>query len=277
MKSVIVFILIVASTSCSIAQSLVMKWKSEAILPVAESVLFDPKTKILYVSCIDGAPDGKDGKGAIAKVGIDGKIISADWVKGLDAPKGMGLFKDNLYVADITRIVTVSLATGKISRSVEVEGAKFLNDITVDKNGRVFVSDTGTGKIHVLNGNKAEIYFESAEFKGINGLLALDDGLYIADFGTGANYKLSGDKKLSTVGKTSEGADGVVEVGKDEYLVSNWHGEVYHINGKGESKKLLDTKVDKVNAADIGYDAQTKTLFIPTFFANGVVAYTFSK
>jgi len=277
MKSLIIFYFVVATTGYSLAQSLTMKWKSDPVLPVSESVLFDPGAKILYVSCIDGAPDGKDGKGAIAKVGVDGKVIAAEWVTGLDAPKGMGLYKDNLYVADITRIVTISLATGKITQSVEVEGAKFLNDITVDKTGRVFASDTGTGKIHLLKEGKAEVYFESTEFKGINGLLSLDNALYIADFGTGSNYKLSADKKLTAVGKTSEGADGVVEIGKDEYLVSNWNGEVYYTNGKGESKMLLDTKADKVNAADIAYDPKTKTLFIPTFFANGVVAYTYSK
>ncbi len=259
------------------AQSLKEKWKTEANLPVPESVAFDSKANVLYVSCIDGKPDEKDGKGAIAKVSADGKIISATWATGLDAPKGLGLSKDNLYVADITKIVTISVATGKIVSSVEVEGAKFLNDITVDKKGNVYASDTETGKIHILKGNKAEVYFESEELKGVNGLLALDNDLYVVSFATGTNYKLSADKKLTPVGKSSEGADGVVPVGKDEYLVSSWHGEVYYVNGKGEAKKLIDTKEAKVNAADIDYDPKTKTLFIPTFFANSVVAYTFSK
>lgn len=259
------------------SQKLTMKWTSDPNLPVSESVLYDAKSGILYVSCIDGKPDDKDGKGGIAKVGTDGKIISATWVTGLDAPKGMGTYNGNLYVADITKIVTIALATGKITGTVEVEGAKFLNDITVDKSGNVYASDSQTGKIHVLKGNKTEVYFESTEFKGINGLLALDKGMYIVDFETGNNYKLSGDKKLTLIGKSSEGADGVVSVGKDEYLVSNWNGEVYFVNSKGEATKLIDTKDAKVNAADIEYDAKTKTLFIPTFFANGVAAYTFSK
>lgn len=259
------------------SQKLTMKWTSDPNLPVSESVLYDAKSGIIYVSCIDGKPDDKDGKGAIAKVAPDGKIISATWVTGLDAPKGLGIHKGNLYVADITKIVTIALATGKITGSVEVEGAKFLNDITVDKSGNVYASDTQTGKIHLLKGDKAEVYFESTEFKGINGLLALDKGMYIVDFATGNNYKLSGDKKLTLIGKSSEGADGVVSVGKDEYLVSNWNGEVYFVNAKGEATKLIDTKDAKVNAADIEYDAKTKTLFIPTFFANSVAAYTFSK
>jgi hypothetical protein len=55
--------------------------------------------------------------------------------------------------------------------------------------------------------------------------------------------------------------------------VSNWHGEVYYVSSGGEAKKLLDTKDKKINAADIEYDAKSKLLFVPTFFANSVMAY----
>jgi sugar lactone lactonase YvrE len=259
------------------AQKLELKWKSDTLLSVSESVLMDASNNILYVSCIDGKPDEKDGKGFIAKVSTTGKIEKLDWVTGLDAPKGMGINKNNLYVADISRIVIIDMASGKITSKIEVDGAKFLNDVTVDKKGNVYVSDSQTGKIHTLKNGKAEVYFESTEFKGVNGLLALNDGFYVVDFGNGFNYKLSADKKLTKIGVTSEGADGIVAVGKDEYLVSSWHGEVYYVNAQGQATKLLDTKDQKINAADIEFDAKTKTLFVPTFFKNGVVAYTFSK
>jgi hypothetical protein len=67
-------------------------------------------------------------------------------------------------------------------------------------------------------------------------LLALENGLYIVDSGTGINYKLSTDKKLTVFGKTGPGADGIVLVGKDQYLISSWSGEVYFVNSNGESK-----------------------------------------
>ncbi len=256
------------------AQKLEMKWKTDTLLRVPESVLYDQSKKVLYVANIDGAPDGKDGAGFISKVGLNGKIENLKWVTGLDAPKGLGVFGANLYVADISRVVVIAIATGKITSKIEIEGAKFLNDITIDKKGTVYVSDTGTGKIHVLKNNKAELYFESGEFKGINGLLALSNELYIVDFGTGTNYKLSADKKLVKFATTSEGADGVVPVGDGSFLVSNWNGEVYHVSAKGESTKLLDTKDQKISAADIEFDAKSKTLYIPTFFSNTVTAYT---
>ena len=69
-------------------------WESEAALKVPESVRFDAKRKVLYVSNIDGEPWIADGKGSIAKLGLDGKIIAAEWVTGLDCPKGLALSAD---------------------------------------------------------------------------------------------------------------------------------------------------------------------------------------
>ncbi|HTH54510.1 MAG TPA: hypothetical protein VL728_00605 [Cyclobacteriaceae bacterium] len=255
------------------AQKLELKWKTDTVLRVPESVLYDAERKVLYVANIDGKPDGKDGVGFISKISPSGKIENLKWVTGLDAPKGMGVYKGKLYVADISRVDVIDIASGKISDKIEIEGAKFLNDVTIDKNGKVFVSDTGTGKIFTLNGNKAELYFESAEFKGVNGLLAEGNDIYVVDFANGNNYLLSADKNLKKIGMSSQGADGVVALGKGAHLVSSWHGEVYYVSATGEAKKLLDTKEKKINAADIEYDAKSKMLFVPTFFANSVMAY----
>ena len=276
MKRLLTLVFSIGVLSIS-AQTLTVKWTTEATLRVPESVLLDSKNNLLYVSSIDGSPDAKDGNGFISQVGLDGKIKNLKWATGLDAPKGMGLFNNNLYVADISRLVTIDTKTGKVTQTLEIEGAKFLNDVTVDKTGNVYVSDSNTGKIHIVKGNKAEVYFEGPEIKGVNGLLAVGSDLYVVDFPTGGNYKISADKKIAKVTSTAEGADRVVPVGKDEYIVSSWHGEIAYVDSKGEAKKLLDTREQKLSSADIEYDPKTKTLFVPTFNANTVMAYTFSK
>lgn len=276
MKSLITLLLAMGTLSLS-AQTLTHKWTTEPSLRVPESVLLDAKNNVLYVSSIDGTPQNKDGNGFISQVTLDGKIKNLKWVTGLDAPKGMGLHNNNLYIADISRLVTVDITTGKVTNTLDIEGATFLNDITVDKTGTIYVSDSNTGKIHIVKNGTAEVYFEDPQIKGVNGLLAGANELYVVDFQTGGNFKLSKDKKLTKFSSTAEGADGVVPLGKDEYLVSSWHGEVAYVNSKGEAKKLLDTRDQKFSAADIEYDPKTKTLFVPTFNANTVMAYTFSK
>lgn len=278
MKKIYTLLLLVATfCSSSFAQELRLKWKTDTLFKVPESVLFDRKNNVLYIANIEGKSDQKDGKGFISKLSPHGEIQTLEWVSGLNAPKGMGMFKNTLYVADVDAVVAINMASGKITNRFEVEGAKFLNDITVSEKGDVYISDSATGKIHVIQDGKLSLYFESPELKRVNGLLSLKDGLYVAAAGTGINYKLSPGKKLSKFSETSQGADGVVLVGKNEYIVSSWGGEVYYVDANGKSKKMLDTKDQKLNTADIDFDPKTRTVFIPTFNGNSVMAYTFKK
>ena len=87
--------------------SLVKVWETDSLMEVPESVLPDYKNKVLYVSNINGKDAWGKNRGSIGKVGLDGKIILVEWVGGLHAPKGMGLYKNNLYVADLTEVVVI--------------------------------------------------------------------------------------------------------------------------------------------------------------------------
>ena len=40
-----------------------------------------------------------------------------------------------------------------------------------------------------------------------------------------------------------------------------------------EKQQLLDTRTQKINSADIGYDPKGKVVYVPTFFVNTVAAY----
>ncbi|WP_439580991.1 SMP-30/gluconolactonase/LRE family protein [Dyadobacter bucti] len=257
-------------TSLQAQHSLTQLWASEAALPIPESVLYSAQGKLLYVALIDGKAGEKDGQGGIAKVGLDGKIIAKDWVTGLNAPKGMGLTGSKLYVADITDIVEIDVKTGKILKKYAVEDSKFLNDITIDSKGNLYVSDSQTKKVHLLKDGKVTTYFEN--LTGPNGLLAVGSDLLIADSGT--LKKLSSDKKITVVAEgMDKSTDGIEQVKPGEYLVSCWAGVVYYVKADGTTEKLLDTSADKTNSADIGYDAAKKIVYVPTFMKNSVVAY----
>ena len=238
-------------------------------LRTPESVLLDKSNDILYISLIDGGGGDKDGKGGIAKVGTDGKISNASWVTGLSAPKGMGITGGQLYVTDLTDLVQVDLATGKITKKIAVDGAAGLNDVSVGQDGVVYFSDKNTGKIHTYQDGKVATYHEGID--NPNGVLVVSDGVLYTE--SGKLQKIGADKKVTTLAEgMDKSTDGIEEVSPGEYLVSCWAGEIYHVK-EGTATKLLDTKDIKSNTADIGYDAAKKIVYVPTFFKNSVVAY----
>ncbi|TIX83754.1 MAG: hypothetical protein E5V21_06215, partial [Mesorhizobium sp.] len=83
-------------------------------LKAPESVLFDTKRNVFYVSNIVGEPAGKDGVGYLSKVSPDGKLQTAEWVTGFNAPKGLVMQGDTLFVTDIDRLMAVNVESGQI-------------------------------------------------------------------------------------------------------------------------------------------------------------------
>jgi hypothetical protein len=245
-------------------------WATDTILKIPESVLVDDKENCLWVSNIDGAANGKDGKGSISKLSKTGMPINLDWITGLNAPKGMAKYKQELYVADLTELVVIDIKKGVIKNKIKVEGSVFLNDVTVNKNGAVFVSDSRTGKLHRYENNMVTIEVENLQ--GPNGLLSIDDQLLILDRGSLLSLTPGG-----TISKIMDGmdpsTDGIEKVAPNQYIVSCWNGIVYFVAAGAQKITLFDTRSEKINSADIGYDAKNKIIYVPTFLKNSVVAY----
>lgn len=261
-------LLFVSSLSAQSSQ-LVKIWETDSTLSVPESVLYYAAEKVLFVSCIDGRPDEKDLKGSIAKVSPQGKILNAAWATNLSAPKGMGIYNGKLYVADLSEVVIIDVKSGKISKRIPVEDAIFLNDITIDASGTVYVSDSRTGKVHQIKKDVVSLWIDKKP--GVNGLLAVDQTIYLAVKDTLYQADLNKELTVVTTGM-DESSDGIVKNG-DDVIVSCWNGVIYSIKPDATKVELLDTRAKKSNTADIGFDPVAKTLYVPTFFKNRVVAY----
>lgn len=238
-------------------------------LPIPESVLYSPESKVLYVSLIDGDGTAKDGKGGIALLNMDGSVKDQDWLTGMNAPKGLAIYKDLLYVADITDVVVVDIVTGNIINEITVPGATFLNDVTVDDNGVVYVSDTRENKIFMLRNDQPSVFLENTP--SVNGLKFVNGSLYAL---VGPElWKIDNQKRSTVIAKGFElGGDGLEPVGNGDFLVTCWGGLVYYVKANGEFEKLLDVR-GKMNTADLGYHPAYKTLYIPTFNSNSVKAF----
>jgi hypothetical protein len=267
---------VAAPTPTVVKPEVQLVWESTVGLKTPESVIYDDKNNQYFVSCINGVPPNKvDKDGYIAKLDVQGKLVSEKWIKGLNAPKGMAILGDSLFVSDISEVVLISISQSKIIKKYIVEGAIFLNDIDVDpKTGMVYISDTETNSIHILNQGVITDYIKNDSLLGNpNGLYINGNEIVGSSFGRGHVFTIDmATKKISTKVDTLPGGDGVEKI-DGGYLVSNWNGEVYFIGTDWKKQLLINTIDAKRNAADIEYVPSAGVVVVPEFFANKVSAY----
>jgi len=253
-------------------------WSTAPVLTTCESVLYDNNRNVLFVSCIKGNPSEKDRKGFISLLDTNGKIKKLEWVSGLNAPKGMGIIGNNLFVTDIDQLVVIDIDKAKISKRINIEGAYFLNDVAVDRDGKVYFTDSDTGIIWIYSNGEAKSWITEG-LNRPNGLYIEDDRVLLTSSGSQdlrVINKASGKSEIVTteIGR----GDGIASTGKKGYyLTSSWTGEIFLIFPDFTKVSLLKTSDQKINSADIGFNIKEQVVYVPTFFDNRVVAYKLEK
>jgi len=250
-----------------------------------ESVLHDPVDDVYLVSCIDGSPTAKDGRASIQRIEPSGRKVDADFIRGgvggvtLDAPKGMALAGDVLWVADIDVLRRFDRATGKPLGDVAVPGATFLNDVSVAPDGSVWVTDTGwdagmrpagNDSIHRVDpAGTLTVVAKSPELANPNGIVATATGVYCVDLGTGWFSQVERTGRRTPLTKApSGGLDGLVRLPDGRWLATSWEGgSVLAFDRQGGVRTVVEG-LDK--PADLGLDALRGRLLVP-LFAKGEV------
>ena len=117
-------------------------------LQTPESVLYDPDQDVYFISNINGNPLDADDNGYISRVDPERLQGEMKWIDGskpdvtLNAPKGMAIAGDTLYVADISTVRKFNRKTGAPEGEVKIIGTTFLNDAASDGTS-IYVSDSG--------------------------------------------------------------------------------------------------------------------------------------
>ena len=237
-----------------------------------ESVVQDAKGDI-YVSEI--GEFNKDGDGKITRISIDGKIST--FASGMDDPKGLTFIGKSLYVTDKNRVLKIE-PDGKwtvfASTMAFPQTPVFLNDITSDATGNLYVSDSGNlksgGAIYKIAQDKkiTLVVNENApEILAPNGLWIINNDLYEVDFSSGILYKINLKTKLiSKIAEGLGGGDGLIKF-NDHFFVSDWkNGKIYKVQG---SKASL-FKDGFIAAADIALTYDKKSIITPDMKAGTV-------
>ena len=196
----------------------------------------------------------KDKNGFISKVDVDGKIIKLKWIEGLNAPKGLTISKGKLYAADVNELVEIDIKTGKITKKLEAAGATFLNDVTVDTNGNIYVSDMFNDAIYKLDSfNQLTKWLYSPKLEAPNGLHYEKGQLIVASWGHPTNGFAPSvvghlksislkNKEIKSLGNGQPVGtlDGIESDKNGNYFVSDWvGGKLLYIQPDGNFKSLV--------------------------------------
>ena len=250
-------------------------WETAPGLITPESVLHHAGDKIIYVANINENPWEKDGNGFISVLSESGEITNLKWATGLDAPKGMGVVDEHLYVTNIDEVVKIDRNSGKVLARFGHPLAENLNDIAVSPDNRIFISDSKGSCIFELKGDKLEILLNSTEVKASNGL-CVDGKILLA----GQRNRIAAidleTMEVTTFISNTGSIDGLVAMGDGTFLISDWSGKIQRVSPSVDASVIFDSTPDKVNAADIDYNPDSKTLYVPTFFHNSVTAWKVS-
>jgi sugar lactone lactonase YvrE len=251
-----------------------------------ESARWDPEMGVWFVSNVNGQPGAKDNNGFISRIKADGSMDSLKFVAGgrgkvtLNAPKGLAIVGDTLWVADIDAVRGFNRKTGALVANIPVPGATFLNDVTAGPDG-IYVTDTGVqfgaggkmthpgrDRIFQIAGRKVTTALTFKGQPGPNGItweenssrfvvVPLTDSTIVA--------WAPGDSAPQALGTAPGAMDGVEALDGDRFLVTSWADSSLNLFADGKVTRLAG---NLPGPADIGFDPTGGKVAVPQLTEN---------
>lgn len=232
----------------------------------------------------------KDGDGFISEISEDGKLIDPKLLPAtgvLNAPKGMTVSGNILYVADLDRVVGFDINTRKTVFELTISEVKVLNDICCLENGFIAVTETVSGNIYKINikNRSFEIIGNIPTVNGINynqktrQLVVCTNGKSLGD---GSVYIKSGNGSFQELPNIANGFfDGIEWIDDTHLLISDWVTFPTKDFGKmwiyDLSKHKSQSYLTGESIADIYYSSGTQKIYMPQMLHNQVIITEMNK
>ena len=255
-----------------------------------ESARYDRDLDVWFVSNVNGTPVAKDNNGYISRLRPDGAPYTLKFIEGgkkgvtLNAPKGLAISGDTLWVADIDVARAFNKRTGALIANVATQGrARFLNGAAIGPDGAVYMTDTG-----VLFGPKGEVShpgpdqifrvtrggvsvaLTSPALEGPNGITwdpQRQRFVVVSFLGKGIYGWKPGDKNVEPIGSGPGQQDGAVFLPDGRLLVTSWTDSSLIVLDGGQVRTVA-TKVP--SPADIDVSPRDSRVAVPLLMENRV-------
>jgi sugar lactone lactonase YvrE len=260
-----------------LAEGVMKSWELADGLMMPESAVWEPKRGHFYVSNINPAGAAGFGEqGFISRIDTTGRVLEMQWITGLRGPTGVAVLDDHLYAVERTGVAVIDLDGAEIIQRhlIESEGG-FLNDIAVDSEGTLFVSDSSLGAIYRLKNGEAELWLRNGAIAGANGLIVQGDRLIATTMGSESLVFLNLEtaKIESIIDLRPFGGDGITADGTDAFLVSDFNGLLLRVTPTGDRDVLIDTRDVGISLTDFAFAPEHALVVVPTLRGNSVMAF----
>jgi hypothetical protein len=255
-----------------------------------ESARYDRDLDVWFVSNINGTPLQKDNNGYISRLRPDGAPYTVKFIEGgkkgvtLNAPKGLAINGDTLWVADIDFARAFNKRTGALIANVSTKGrARFLNGAAVGPDGAIYMTDTGIlfgpkgdashpgpDQIFRITRAGATVALTSPKLEGPNGITwdPQQKRFVIVSFmGKGIHGWKPGDKDIQSIGTGPGQQDGVVMLPDGRLLVTSWTDSSLFVMENGQSRKVAS---GLASPADIDVSPKDSRVAVPQLMLNKV-------
>ncbi len=251
--------------------SLTKQWEIKNKFNYPESAVYDKKRDIIYISNYTG-----ESNGFISKVKMNGEIEEVEWIKGIIRPTGICLYNDKLYVVGRANLIEIDIEKNSISNRFPFPSPAFPNDISVDENGSMYITDSGNEEIYKFEKGVVSEWLKNPELKQINGILVDKDKIIVGTSSDGSIKSIdSNTKEIKKIFSLGAGVvmDGIANDGNGNYLISDHAGRLFRVTSSGSSELLLNTKARPITLADFDYVVEKGLLIIPTLQDNRLILY----
>jgi sugar lactone lactonase YvrE len=255
-----------------------------------ESVRYDRDLDVWFVSNVNGTPLKKDNNGYISRLRPDGTPYTLKFIEGgkkgvtLNAPKGLAINGDTLWVADIDVARAFNKRTGALIANVSAQGrAKFLNGAAVGPDGAIYMTDTGIifgtdgsvshpGPDQVLRITRggATAAFTSQKLEGPNGITWDQEKqrfVIVSFMGKGIYGWKPGDKDVESIGTGPGQQDGVAILSGGRVLATSWADSSLFVVQNGKATKVAS---GVASPADIDVDTKDSRVAVPQLMVNKI-------